>query len=36
VKVGDGTTEATARLPDVDAVRAWLERLVATGATKGD
>ncbi|HSD54094.1 MAG TPA: trehalose-phosphatase [Burkholderiales bacterium] len=29
VKVGDGPTEARARLPDVDAVRAWLERLVA-------
>jgi trehalose 6-phosphate phosphatase len=29
VKVGDGPTEAAARLPDVDAVRAWLERLAA-------
>jgi len=29
VKVGDGPTEAVARLPDVDAVRAWLERLTA-------
>jgi trehalose 6-phosphate phosphatase len=35
VKVGDGPTEATMRLPDVDAVRAWLERLAAaTGATE--
>jgi trehalose 6-phosphate phosphatase len=35
VKVGDGPTEATTRLPDVDAVRAWLERLAAaTGATE--
>jgi len=31
VKVGDGATEARARLPDVDAVRLWLERL-ASGA----
>ena len=36
VKVGDGTTEASARLPDVDTVRAWLERLVATAVAKGD
>jgi trehalose 6-phosphate phosphatase len=35
MKVGDGSTEATARLPDVDAVRAWLERLVATGGSEG-
>ena len=28
VKVGCGPTEAAARLADVDAVRAWLERLV--------
>jgi trehalose 6-phosphate phosphatase len=35
VKVGDGPTEATARLPDVDAVRARLERLAAaTDATE--
>jgi trehalose 6-phosphate phosphatase len=35
VKVGDGPTEAAARLPDVDAVRAWLERLApATHATE--
>ena len=29
VKVGEGPTEATSRLPDVDAVRTWLERLAA-------
>jgi len=29
VKVGAGPTEAMTRLPDVDAVRAWLERLTA-------
>lgn len=35
VKVGDGPTEATTRLPDVDAVRAWLEQLAtATDATE--
>lgn len=35
VKVGDGPTEAAARLPDVDAVRAWLARLAAAaGATE--
>lgn len=32
IKVGDGPTEARARLPGVDAVRGWLERLVAAGA----
>jgi trehalose 6-phosphate phosphatase len=32
VKVGDGATEAAARLPDVDAVRAWLGRLAGGGA----
>jgi trehalose 6-phosphate phosphatase len=32
VKVGAGATEARARLPDVDAVRACLERLAAGGA----
>ena len=36
VKVGDGPTEATARLPDVDAVRAWLERLAAAADAAGD
>ena len=36
VKVGDEPTEATARLPDVDAVRAWLERLAAAADAKGD
>jgi trehalose 6-phosphate phosphatase len=36
VKVGDGPTEATARLPDVDAVRAWLERLAAAADAAED
>jgi trehalose 6-phosphate phosphatase len=36
VKVGDGPTEATARLPDVDAVRAWLERLAAASEAAED
>lgn len=36
VKVGDGPTEATARLPDVDAVRGWLERLAAAAPDRED
>jgi trehalose 6-phosphate phosphatase len=31
VKVGDGPTEAGARLPDVTAVHAWLARVAAAG-----
>lgn len=34
VKVGDGSTEARTRLADVDAVRAWLERLADAGAAE--
>jgi trehalose 6-phosphate phosphatase len=32
VKVGEGSTEAQLRLPNVDAVRAWLDSLTATSA----
>lgn len=34
VKVGDGPTEANARLPDVEAVRDWLARLAATAGPR--
>jgi trehalose 6-phosphate phosphatase len=36
IKVGDGPTEATARLPDVDAVRDWLARLAAAAGAAVD
>jgi trehalose 6-phosphate phosphatase len=36
IKVGDGPTEANARLPDVDAVRTWLARLAGVAEATED
>ncbi|MDA8870706.1 trehalose-phosphatase [Rhizobiaceae bacterium] len=36
IKVGDGDTSASGRLPDIDAVYAYLERMAAPGSPAGD